>query len=77
MMTANANDSAPALHLRYSASADALYVRLGEGRVAETIEVEEMVYVSDSRRNPEACPHCREATGLQGRLTPAHGAGAP
>lgn len=44
-MTPIANHSAPALHLRYSASADALYVQLREGQVAETIEVEEMVYV--------------------------------
>ena len=41
-----ANGSAtPALRIRYDADADAMYLRLREGTVAETVEVEEMVDV--------------------------------
>ncbi len=36
---------AAALRIRYDADADAVYLRLREGTVAETVEVEEMVYV--------------------------------
>ncbi len=36
---------AVALRIRYDADADAVYLRLREGTVAETVEVEEMVYV--------------------------------
>ena len=35
----------PALRIRYDADADAMYLRVREGTVAETVEVEEMVYV--------------------------------
>ena len=35
----------PVLRMTYSESGGALYFALGEGEVAETIELEEMVYV--------------------------------
>ena len=35
-----------ALRITYSESGGALYIKLGEGDVAETVEVEELVYVA-------------------------------
>lgn len=37
--------TAAALRITYSATGDALYLALGDGEVAETVEVEELVYV--------------------------------
>jgi uncharacterized protein YuzE len=44
MNRANGSE-APALRIRYDADADAMYVRIREGENAETVEVEQMVYV--------------------------------
>lgn len=37
--------ASPALRVRYDATADAMYLRLRDGAVADTVEGEEMVYV--------------------------------
>jgi uncharacterized protein YuzE len=37
--------TASALRITYSATGDALYLALAEGEVAETVEIEELVYV--------------------------------
>jgi uncharacterized protein YuzE len=44
MSDSDAIDAA-ALRVRYDAEADAMYLRLRDGSVAETVEIEEMVYV--------------------------------
>ena len=44
MNRANGSE-APALRIRYDADADAMYFRLRDGTVAETVEIEQMVYV--------------------------------
>ena len=45
MMKGADGSAAPALRIKYDADADAMYLRLREGSVSETIEIEEMVYV--------------------------------
>ena len=44
MSESNATDVA-ALRVRYDAEADAMYLRLRDGSVADTVEIEQMVYV--------------------------------
>lgn len=38
-------NNVPPLGVRYDADADAMYLRLRDGTVADTVEIEEMVYV--------------------------------
>jgi len=44
-MNGQSRHGASIMTIRYDAEVDALYLRLGDGHAAETIEIEESVYV--------------------------------